>query len=111
MTSVQLALKDAHDRAFSINSHYMPSSNYSTKTVLVLFRALLDTVSRMVKDGDPAVSGVDPSGLDAKLRAWTEGTAARMGDRLFCAVLLGALRRAVETLEQHTGINPDEETT
>lgn len=106
MTSLPLATENEFkeierltQQSAGVTSHYLSSSSLATKTLLVLFRAITDTLSRHVKDGDLAVSGVDPSGLDAKVFAWSDGMAKRMGERRFRAVLLGALQRAVETLK------------
>lgn len=93
-------LEELEASAFAISSHPLPSKNLSTKTCLVAMFSILNNVSRKTRFGDVCANGVDPSTAEASVYAWADGIAKEIGEPQFQAILLGAFKRAVETLKR-----------
>lgn len=109
MTNLKESLELLIQKSGKIDKHYLRSSNVSTKVLLVATYAVLDTVSRLTKYGEVSANGVDPSVLETKIYCWADGISKQIGDVEFCAVLLGALRRAVTALEAAVGVTKNQE--
>jgi hypothetical protein len=96
-------LQSAHDNAHQPRVHYLKSPHYSTQAMLATSMSVIDQLSRMAPYGDIDANGVSLNRLEAGIFAWADGMAKRVGDEALAAVLLGAFRRAVVTLERRLG--------
>jgi hypothetical protein len=107
MEHEELTLSEIREHAYKISSHYLTSKHCSTNVSMVFLRSLLDTASRLTPSGSVAANGIDPVSFPAKVFAWADGFAAKVGDEKLCVIMLGALQKAQETLIRELEQNLD----
>jgi len=95
------SLSELEDHAFLPFKSPLPSKNLSTEVLLVLVNSVFNTLLEKNLISSLSINGLSMHKTDAVVYSWTTGLCAKVGDKQFCSVLKGALRRALETLESN----------